>query len=979
MANYGWAYTTGAISGSGGISGSLQWRNGPSEISGNENLVWDNSESTLYVTGNLNVNGILYAEEFHVDTVLRNVVDISSTGSTAFGDSVDDHHLFVGKVMVANTASAENVGARLHVHTVDTDNIKGMFIDHDETGNYYALQVDSENTTTDTIYASGWKVANLVQDIDDGYGLVVSRNQNDAGTFPLVTFTDDHATNSQTTLKIQQDGTGDILNLFDGSTEVFTVIDGGNVGIGLDAPQSKLHIEHTDTTPWPASVGVSDEEYSDFLLTLRNNTNTEHAFAGIAFDVTSETDADSIGASICGVADNTTSTAHDTNLVFATNDAGDDGLTERMRITHDGLVGIGVLDPDSLLEIFGTSTKLKLSYDTTNYSTFDVGATGNLTITTVDPDAEEADLTLTLDGAFDVNANQEVAIDSTAASITVGAVLADGQTLKLGKNGAVEMVLTPHGTAADEKFLLTNTAGTADDAIKMTSVAGGVTIHAGNDSMIFDADGTDTDAINIDSAGGIDVDAVGAISLDSSGGSIDINVVDGQTVSIGLNGGVEQIIAPHGSAGSELYSVINTSGTTDGADAAGAILLSSVAGGIGLAWADDKDLWAEGGRAVITANEDAADCIKLHADAGTSQTITVVNDAGTNAAAIGLTATAGGITLTSAATTAVEAVTITASQTTKDVLQITADNCTTARVIDITADSLTTGAALYIDDNSDETDTRNTVEIIQNHVSAIAATALKVQSDGGITGIELDKNFASTTAATVTGLFIDMDKTGASSSNNTINGLKVDLDNATATDGVNQMFGIDVSATLTHASDAGTPTVQGGKIHAVGSTNGTATAKGLTISTLSAETQVGLEVQTLGGTTHTGVYINNADGGKDLQIVSSANVNDYFTIAVGAEGATTFTTVDAGTTAANLTFTVDGDIILGPAGGDVLPDADNTRNLGSASYRWANLYTGDLHLKNDRGDWTILEEEDYLCVINNKNGKKYKMMLEEVD
>ena len=578
-----------------------------------------------------------------------------------------------------------------------------------------------------------------------------------------------------------------------------------------------------------------------------------------------------------------------------------------------------------------------------------------------------------------MNANQEVAIDSTAASITVGAVLADGQTLKLGKNGAVEMVLTPHGTAADEKFLLTNTAGTADDAIKMTSVAGGVTIHAGNDSMIFDADGTDTDAINIDSAGGIDVDAVGAISLDSSGGSIDINVVDGQTVSIGLNGGVEQIIAPHGSAGSELYSVINTSGTTDGADAAGAILLSSVAGGIGLAWADDKDLWAEGGRAVITANEDAADCIKLHADAGTSQTITVVNDAGTNAAAIGLTATAGGITLTSAATTAVEAVTITASQTTKDVLQITADNCTTARVIDITADSLTTGAALYIDDNSDETDTRNTVEIIQNHVSAIAATALKVQSDGGITGIELDKNFASTTAATVTGLFIDMDKTGASSSNNTINGLKVDLDNATATDGVNQMFGIDVSATLTHASDAGTPTVQGGKIHAVGSTNGTATAKGLTISTLSAETQVGLEVQTLGGTTHTGVYINNADGGKDLQIVSSANVNDYFTIAVGAEGATTFTTVDAGTTAANLTFTVDGDIILGPAGGDVLPDADNTRNLGSASYRWANLYTGDLHLKNDRGDWTILEEEDYLCVINNKNGKKYKMMLEEVD
>ena len=43
-------------------------------------------------------------------------------------------------------------------------------------------------------------------------------------------------------------------------------------------------------------------------------------------------------------------------------------------------------------------------------------------------------------------------------------------------------------------------------------------------------------------------------------------------------------------------------------------LLSAVAGGIGLAWNDSEDLWAEGGRAVITANEDA-DCEELHADA----------------------------------------------------------------------------------------------------------------------------------------------------------------------------------------------------------------------------------------------------------------------------------------------------------------------------------------------------------------------------
>ena len=65
--------------------------------------------------------------------------------------------------------------------------------------------------------------------------------------------------------------------------------------------------------------------------------------------------------------------------------------------------------------------------------------------------------------------------------------------------------------------------------------------------------------------------------------------------------------------------------------------------------------------------------------------------------------------------------------------------------------------------------------------------------------------------------------------------------------------------------------------------------------------------------------------------------------------------------------------------GDIKPEADNTRNLGAADKRWANIYTGDLHLKNDRGDWTILEEEDYLCVVNNKTGKRYKMMLQEID
>jgi hypothetical protein len=65
--------------------------------------------------------------------------------------------------------------------------------------------------------------------------------------------------------------------------------------------------------------------------------------------------------------------------------------------------------------------------------------------------------------------------------------------------------------------------------------------------------------------------------------------------------------------------------------------------------------------------------------------------------------------------------------------------------------------------------------------------------------------------------------------------------------------------------------------------------------------------------------------------------------------------------------------------GSITPDADFTYNLGTPSLRWQNVYTGDLHLRNNRGDWTIFEEEDFLCVTNNKTGKRYKMMLQPLD
>ena len=73
--------------------------------------------------------------------------------------------------------------------------------------------------------------------------------------------------------------------------------------------------------------------------------------------------------------------------------------------------------------------------------------------------------------------------------------------------------------------------------------------------------------------------------------------------------------------------------------------------------------------------------------------------------------------------------------------------------------------------------------------------------------------------------------------------------------------------------------------------------------------------------------------------------------------------------------------------GEVLPGADATQDLGSATKRWANIYSADLQLSNEGatnevdgtwGNYTIQEGEDDLFLINRRSGKKYKFMLQEV-
>ncbi len=86
--------------------------------------------------------------------------------------------------------------------------------------------------------------------------------------------------------------------------------------------------------------------------------------------------------------------------------------------------------------------------------------------------------------------------------------------------------------------------------------------------------------------------------------------------------------------------------------------------------------------------------------------------------------------------------------------------------------------------------------------------------------------------------------------------------------------------------------------------------------------------------------------------------------------------------------------------GHLVPAANNTYDLGSATLGFRNIYTNDLNLSNmppegvdslgneytregndvdgTNGSWTIQEGADDLFIINKINGKKYKFNLTEI-
>ena len=193
---------------------------------------------------------------------------------------------------------------------------------------------------------------------------------------------------------------------------------------------------------------------------------------------------------------------------------------------------------------------------------------------------------LEMNGATaDINASGALTLDSSAGSITMGAALADGQTLSLGPSSATQMIFTPHGTAGSEKISLTNTSGTASDAISITSTAGSIDINAGGNITM------DSNSFSIDAAG------------------------DASNITLVTDGDAEDLtIAVTGSTDSSL--VLSSTGT--GADA---LQVTASAGGMDITSAGVMDITTSGGNSNITIDPNGSGTLALGSADNTSVTM----------------------------------------------------------------------------------------------------------------------------------------------------------------------------------------------------------------------------------------------------------------------------------------------------------------------------------------------------------------------
>ena len=234
-------------------------------------------------------------------------------------------------------------------------------------------------------------------------------------------------------------------------------------GVGTP-PQSQLEVR--SPAGGPGTLTLSTEE-----LTVVDGDK----LGRIDFNAPKEsdgTDAIAIAASIWAEADDTFAADNNsTDLVFATGASG--AATEKMRLTHNGLVGIGTNDPSTTLDVAGDITGQRLNLlKSSGYASIEIGGPSGAfmdfknDITT--PDDFDVRLITTGTGLDIITANASSPIKLKTQGTT--RVTVEDATTTVGNNLVVSGNFTVNGT--------TTTVDTATLAVEDPLII----LASGNDS-----------------------------------------------------------------------------------------------------------------------------------------------------------------------------------------------------------------------------------------------------------------------------------------------------------------------------------------------------------------------------------------------------------------------------------------------------------------------------------------------------------------
>lgn len=508
------------------------------------------------------------------------------------------------------------------------------------------VSLDIAYNNGNSIDVDGSAVTLTVSDTDNNAGLVVAQNDstNDPDAMNITS-----AADAGTAVGLQIDCTAgfDIQGTSDSWTMSIAGIFDGEGVTGLTNSQiinlaGNNEIEFGDNTEDVAfNFSVAN------TLTITSDQGTDKvdwgdidAHSGLAA-LTGDAGADfDIGATNTGTF----------NMVIAQAGTGDNELRLTSAGTAANAIALttatGGQTFTSATAIVGTAAAGAISFTSTGGDATLDASDKSVIIDAGEAAADDAIVIVTTGAGSGIQITSLADVDITTTGAATEDITLDNQ------GGSIHLISTE---AVDDGFNLDTTGGVdidattsislksaeaTGDAIELvtSNAAGGIDITSGTGDIVL----TSTDEINLTVAtaatDNIVLTNTAGTSVTENSGAIQLTATAGG-IQIQSDANLDDAVVLRADGGVTAEMTIhNDQGTAEDA-----IEILSDAGGIAITYATAKNMAITGGQFIVTSNEDVASAINLVTNTGTSETIVVTNTLGQAAGAITLNAAAGGV------------------------------------------------------------------------------------------------------------------------------------------------------------------------------------------------------------------------------------------------------------------------------------------------------------------------------------------------